>query len=167
MSNLERHAHVEFRAAGWLDDDGKFKDEMQEAICNHVLALLKLFSDEGHSGSTAPYALKMFTTLANFEPLVPLTGEDWEWIEASEGVFQNKRCGRVFKQADRFDGQPYDIEGIVFYDWCERPLDEDEEGYPGTRRYKSSYTSKDSRVVITFPYTPKTEYQETPKGKEQ
>ena len=141
MSNLEKHARMEFRAAGWTDDQGNFNDEMQEAICKHVLELLKVFSDEGHSGSTAPYTVNMFKKLAMFEPLVPLSGEDWEWTEVSDGVFQNKRCSRVFKQADRFNGQPYDLDGRVF---------REPDG--------SCYTSKDSMVPITFPYTPKTEY---------
>jgi len=97
-----------------------------------------------------------------FEPLVPLTGEDWEWTETSEGVFQNKRCSHVFKQADRFDGQAYDIDGIVFYEWHERDLDPDEPGYPGKTRFKSHYTSSESRVPVTFPYTPIKNYVERP-----
>jgi len=36
MSNYKTHAEREFRAAGWLDENGKFNDEMQEAICKHV-----------------------------------------------------------------------------------------------------------------------------------
>lgn len=162
MSNLHNHALAEFRAAGWTDDEGKFKEEMQEAICKHVLELLKVFADEGHSGSTAPYAVNMFKKLAMFEPLVPLTGEDWEWTEVSEGVFQNKRCSRVFKQADRFNGQAYDIDGRVFYEWNERDLEPDEEGYPGKRRFQSYYTSRESMVPITFPYIPTTEHVERP-----
>lgn len=162
MSNLHHHARAEFRAAGWTDEAGNYKDEMQQAICEHVLKLLDVFADEGHSGSSAPYALNVFKKLAMFEPLVPLTGEDWEWAEVGDGVFQNKRCSHVFKQADRFDGQPYDINSVVFYEWCERPLDDDEEGYPGTRRFKSHFTSRDSCVPVTFPYTPKTEYKERP-----
>ena len=161
MNSLHSHALAEFRAAGWTDDNGNYTDEMQEAMCKHVLKLLDVFSDEGHSGSSAPYAVQLFEKLAMFKPIVPLTGEDWEWHEASEGVFQNKRCSRVFKQADRFNGQAYDIDGIVFYEWAERPLDEDEKGYPGTHRFKSHFTSKKSMVPITFPYTPKTEYQES------
>ena len=160
MSNLHSHALAEFRAAGWTDDEGKFKEEMQEAICKHVLELLKVFADEGHSGSTAPYAVNMFKKLAMFEPIVPLTGEDWEWTEVSEGVFQNKRCSRVFKQADRFNGQAYDLDGRVFYEWNERDLEPDEEGYPGKRRFQSYYTSRESMVPITFPYTPTTEHVE-------
>lgn len=151
MSNLKNHALMEFRAAGWCDENGKFDDEMQEAICNHVLKLLEVFSDEGHSGSSAPYAINVFKTLAMFEPLVPLTGEDWEWNEVHDGVFQNKRCSHVFKQADRFDGQAYDIDGIIFYDWYT-----DEDG----NKSKSYFTGRDSCVPITFPYTPTKEYKE-------
>jgi hypothetical protein len=162
MSNLHSHALMEFKAAKWLDDEGKYSDEMQEAICKHVLKLLDVFADEGHSGSSAPYAVNVFKKLAMFEPLVPLTGEDWEWTETSEGVFQNKRCSRVFKQADRFDGQAYDIDGIVFYEWHERDLDPDEPGYPGKTRFKSHYTSSESRVPVTFPYTPIKNYVERP-----
>lgn len=162
MNNYEKHARMEFRAAGWTDADGKFKDEMQEMICDHVLKLLEVFSDEGHSGSTAPYAVNLFKQLALFEPVVPLTGEDWEWNETGRGVFQNKRCSHVFKDED---GKAYDINGKVFFEWRERPLDEDEKGYPGTKRFKSSYTSRDSRVYVTFPYTPTTEYVEV-KGAE-
>ena len=161
-SNLERHAREEFRAAGWVDENGQYIDEMQEAICRHILELLKVFADEGHSGSTAPYTVRMFEKLALFEPIVPLTGEDWEWNEVGPGVFQNKRCSRVFKQADRFDGQAYDLDGRVFYEWNERDLDPDEKGYPGKHRFKSHYTNRESVVPITFPYTPTTEYVERP-----
>jgi hypothetical protein len=151
MSNLKHHALMEFRAAGWVDDKGEYCDEMQGMICDHVLKLLDVFADEGHSGSSAPYAVNLFKTLAMFEPIIPLTGEDWEWTLLDYGVdpkWQNKRCSRVFKDAD---GRAYDIDGIVFYDWFE---DENHE------RHKSHFTGKESRVYITFPYTPKTEYRE-------
>jgi hypothetical protein len=152
MSNLEKHARMEFRAAGWTDDQGNFNDEMQEAICKHVLELLKVFADEGHSGTSAPYTINLFKQLAMFEPIVPLTGEDWEWCEVHDGVFQNKRCGHVFKQADRFNGQAYDGEAVIFWDWCT--------GEETGERFKSHFTSRDSAQPITFPYTPKREYKE-------
>jgi len=156
MSNTQTHALTEFKAAGWLDDDGNYIDEMQEAICNHVLELIKVFSDEGHSGSTAPYTIDLFKKLAMFEPIVPLTGEDWEWTEIAREmsgsnngtVYQNKRCGRVFKD----DDGAYDIDGKVFYNWYTN-----ENG----KRFKSYYTSRDSRVPVSFPYTPTTVYEET------
>ncbi len=158
MSNTQTHALTKFKAAGWLDDDGNYIDEMQEAICNHVLELIKVFSDEGHSGSTAPYTIDLFKKLAMFEPIVPLTGEDWEWTEIAREmsgsnngtVYQNKRCSRVFKD----DDGAYDIDGKVFYNWYTN-----ENG----KRFKSYYTSRDSRVPVSFPYTPTTVYEETKK----
>lgn len=154
MSNLNSHAWNEFKAAGWLDEDGKFKDEMQEAICTHVLKLLEVFADEGHSGSSAPYALNIFKKLAMFEPIAPLTGEDWEWNDVSEyGTgnprWQNKRCSHVFKDGN---GAVYDNNGIVWWEW----FTDKETG----EKFKSHFTNIQSRVPVTFPYTPKTEYKE-------
>jgi hypothetical protein len=152
MSNLKKHAWLEFKAAGWIDENDQFEDEMQEAICKHVLKLIEVFADEGHSGSSAPYAIDLFKKLAMFEPVVPLTGEDWEWHEASEkGVFQNIRCSHVFKQKDRFDGQAYDIDGKIFWEWYTNENGE---------KSKSHFTGRDSCVPITFPYTPTTVYEE-------
>lgn len=155
MSNYKIHAKNEFKAAGWVNDDGSFKDEMQEMICNHVLKLLDVFDGEGHSGSSAPYAIDLFKKLASFEPIAPLTGEDWEWSDVSEyggrengPLFQNKRCGHVFKDSSG----AYDSDGIVWYDWHT-----DEE--TGEKR-KSYFTSRESRVPVTFPYVPKREYKE-------
>jgi hypothetical protein len=149
MSNYKTHAMNEFRAAGWLDENDKYKDEMQEMICNHVLALLEVFCDEGHSGSSAPYAIDLFSKLAKFGPIVPLTGEDWEWNNVGDNVYQNKRCSAVFKQADRFDGKPYYLDGKVFWEWYKSDDGE---------MSKSYFTGGDSQVPIVFPYTPKSEY---------
>lgn len=153
MSNYTDHAMMEFRAAGWIDETDNYTDEMQEAICNHVLKLLEVFNEEGHSGSSAPYAINMFEKLAKFEPIAPLTGEDWEWSDVSgmnggKTWYQNKRCGHIFKD----DTGAYDSSGKVFYDW----YIDDETG----ERYKSYYTSSDSRVYVTFPYSPTTVYEE-------
>jgi len=154
MSNYVQYAMTEFKAAGWLNDDDTFKDDMQKDVCEHILKLLEVFHDEGHSGSSAPYAVRLFSKLAMFTPIVPLTGEDWEWNETSRApnsvtVYQNKRCSAVFKQADRFDGQPYYLDGKIFWEWFR--------GSDGTMR-KSHFTNSESFVPIEFPYTPKSEY---------
>jgi len=154
MSNLRAHAINEFKAAKWLDENGKYCDDMQEAICTHILMLLEVFSAEEHSGSTAPYTINLFSKLAAFEPIVPVTGEDWEWTEVGDGMYQNKRCSHVFKQADRFDGQAYDIDGKVFWEWYKS----EEDG----KMSKINFTSGASHVPITFPYTPKREYEFRP-----
>lgn len=149
MSNLVSHAQREFRAAGWTDENGKFKDTMQEDICNHVLKLLEVFASGGHSGTTAPYTLDVFDTLARFKPIAPLTGEDWEWSDVSEYgggdngfVFQNKRCGTVFKDSNG----AYCIDGKVFWEWVSHP------NIDGGKPFKSCFTSYESRVPVTFPY---------------
>lgn len=156
-----KHAMREFQAAGWTDEHGVFKDGMQRDICDHVIDLLKVFFDEGHSGTSAPYAINLFSKLAKFETLVPLSGEDSEWSLVTEGlsgdgvtVYQNNRCSRVFKQSDQFDGQAYDINGKVFWEWYSSP--DIDNGKP----YKNYFTNSDSFVKITFPYTPETVYEE-------
>lgn len=137
MNNYQRHAQQEFKAAGWDLE----KDSMQKMMCDHVMKLLEVFAGEGHSGSSAPYAVSLFKKLALFEPICPLTGEDWEWHDTGNGVLQNRRCSHVFKQPDRFNGQAYDIDGIIFRD-------------PNG----SCWNTGDSHVAITFPYTPKRKY---------
>jgi hypothetical protein len=142
-SNFIKHAKREFQALGYDLDD---KEEgPNKWIMESIFELLRVFSKQGHSGDSAPYCISVFEKLARFEPLCPLSGNDDEWNEVGNGVFQNNRCSHVFKQADRFNGQAYDIDGKVFRepDGC-------------------CYTSNESFVPITFPYTPKTEYIDVP-----
>ena len=60
--------------------------------------------------------------------------------KTDEGRWQNIRCSHVFKDGD---GRAYDSTGRIFREpnGC-------------------CYTSRDSRVYIEFPYTPKREYVE-------
>lgn len=132
MSKLIDFAKKEFENLGWPGDD-----EMQAAICGDILELIKVFSEQGHSSTTAPYVISRFKKLAMFEPISPLTGADDEWCEVTDGVFQNKRCSHVFKK----NGQAYDIDGKIFRE-----------------KNGSCYTSKDSRVNVEFPYWPESEY---------
>jgi hypothetical protein len=120
------------------------EDDPNLWIQQNIFELLEVFGKQGHSGSSAPYCINLFCKLAKFEPLCPLTGEDSEWHEYSEGMFQNIRCSRVFKNGKRL-GQAYDSEGKVF---------REPDG--------SCYTSSASRVFITFPYTPVWEYVDVP-----
>lgn len=127
--NLYAHALRELPAA-----DG---DEMQTAMNECLLQMVLVFSSQRHSGFSAGYAISALNKLLNFEPLGPLTGEDSEWVEVSEGTWQNNRCSHVFKD----ETGAYDIDGRIFRT-------------PGG----GCYTNRDSRVYITFPYTPKREY---------
>jgi len=142
MSNLIDHAKKELELIGAFTEEGDFYGGMTG---DAVMELIEVFSEQGHSGMSASLVRNLFNKAANYEPLSPLTGEDSEWHEVGDGVFQNRRCCRVFKQANRFNGQAYDIDGKVFRE-------------PNG----SSYTSSDSFVPVTFPYTPHTEYVDVP-----
>ena len=147
--SLQVFAEQELDLIGMTADS----DEMNVAMRKHILHMIKEFADEGHSGFSANYAIGCLTKLLKFEPLSPLTGEDDEWTEIAEDqaiggkLWQNKRCGRVFKDSQR----AYDVDGKIFWEWHTR-----EDG----TKVKTYYTSADSRVDITFPYVPVSEYVE-------
>lgn len=91
------HAEKEFELAGWKDEG---TDVSQGWVMDNIRELLSVFSKQGHSGSSAPYVLDLFNKLARHEIICPLTGKDDEWCNCSEGLWQNKRDSRVFKDKD-------------------------------------------------------------------
>lgn len=99
MSNLIKHAQSELEAAGLFSEKGDFYEGMTGKC---VMELIEVFSKQGHSGMSAPLVIKLFSTLAHFEPIGPVMGTDNEWGETSvmPGVFQNKRFSSVFKNED-------------------------------------------------------------------
>lgn len=150
MSNLLKHAEREFEIAGWnIPEDGQLSiDPMNQAMMGDVKELIEVFSKQGHSGFSAHYTISLFTKLASFEIISPLTGEDDEWSDMSgygdgSPMLQNKRDGSVFKEPDK--GVVYHSDAIVFKD-------------RNKNGSEVSYTSSLSRVNITFPYTPTKKY---------
>lgn len=145
-NSYRQHAEREFAAAGWDESD-----EMQQALCEHLLKLLDVFAEEGHSGTSATYTVEVFRKLALFKPIAPLTGQPDEWLLVGEQngqqLYQNTRCSHVFKEGN----DAYDIDGRIFYEWRS-----DEDG----AQFKSCFTNRDSRVSVTFPYTPNSVYEE-------
>ena len=135
--SLQAFAKAELTRVGAFDKDSMYGGMLGEA----VMKMVDVFADEGHSGYSASIAISLFERVARFEPLTPLTGEDDEWNEigSQEGgpLFQNCRCPHVFKDKNG----AYDIEGRIFRD-------------PSG----SCFTNRESRVPVTFPYTPKREY---------
>jgi hypothetical protein len=136
-SNLVRHAQRELDLAGLFDKDSDYGGMLGEA----VMRMIREFSDEGHSGFSARMAADLFSKLARYEPIRPLTGDPQEWVDHGH-IYQNARCSHVFKE---YDGQAYDLQGRIFRE-------------PSGACYQNS----DSRVPITFPYWPKTEYVDVP-----
>lgn len=136
-SNIVSYAEDELRRAGWADEDAFYGDLMLKAVMRQA----RLFAIEGHSGMSAGIAMNLAKEVCMFKPLTPLTGDDDEWtlLDYGDGTkWQNKRASHVFKDAD---GNAYDIEGRIFRE-------------PSG----ACFTGKDSRVPVTFPYTPKREY---------
>lgn len=131
--NLLSHAEFEFDNLG--------QDEMQLEMNQNLRELILVFSTQGHSGFSASYARRVLNKLLAYEPLTPLSGKTIEWVEVGDGLYQNRRCGSVFKDKNRYNGQAYNIDGKVFVE-------------PNS----VCFTSKDSIVLIEFPYTPVTEY---------
>ena len=153
--SLYSHAVREMDLIGLNDGD-----EMNGAMRSHILHMMEEFTKEGHSGFSANYAISLLSKLLKYEPLSPITGEDSEWVEIAKEVsgtnhgtlYQNNRCGRIFKD----DTGAYDVEGKVFYEW----YTDEETG----EKYKTYFTSIESRVPVTFPYTPVTVYEERLEG---
>lgn len=142
MSNLTEYARNELQRAGLFDKDSDYEGMLGDA----VMKMIEVFAAEGHSGMSASMAVSIFRKVAMYEPLTPLTGDDAEWNEVGTGIFQNNRCSHVFKE----NGQAYDSEGRIFRE-------------PNG----SCYTNADSRVPVTFPYTPTHAYVDVPASGEQ
>lgn len=123
-SGLRSHADRELTS-----DDSQWRESVLDVVC--------AFSLYGHSGGSAPPTIETIRSLLLYEPLGPLTGEDDEWNEVGDGQYQNRRCGNVFKDAER----AWDIDARIFV-------------YPDG----VTVTEKESSKTITFPYVPSTEY---------
>ncbi len=134
-SNLTDYSERELRLAGFFDKDSDYHGALGVA----ALELIKAFADQEHSGFSAGLTVELFRKLAQYEPLLPLTGEESEWDDVRDGLQQNNRCSRVFRK----NGQAYDVEGVIF------------RNTNGT-----CFTNGKSRVFVTFPYVPKHEYLE-------
>lgn len=133
MGDLYEYAKSEMNRQWPRKDD----DEWQALIKENVLEIVKVFSDQGHSGSSAPYVVHILKRLLMWLPLGPLTGEEDEWSEpfGEDMLQQNKRCGSIFREYHD-NNKAYNIRGKVFSD-------------DGGETW---WSNKDSHVPITFPY---------------
>lgn len=130
-SCLVRHAE---RELALMEDQD---DPMQQMMNADILKLIGIFAEQGHSGFSAKYLIRIIERLMRLLPIAPLTGEDAEWNQAYEGVDQNNRCSAVFRD-NHDNATAHYIYGKVF---------SDDEG-------RSWFTNKHSHVHVDFPYTP-------------
>ncbi len=130
-------AHAESEIGDWGREGGGNPNGWMYDV---TMDIVRLFCTQGHSGSSAPFAIAVFKTLANWEPWGPLTGDDDEWMDIGDGIcFQNRRCSHVFK--DSAQGEAYDIQGKIF---------REPNGV--------TFTNIESRTPVTFPYKPTSEF---------
>lgn len=98
MSNLTDHAKKELELAGLFDADSDY-DGM---LGNAVMALVKVFAKQGHSGFSAGRTLAIFNEVANFRNLTPIGTTDGEWMNVSENsngpLWQNTRRSSTFSR---------------------------------------------------------------------
>lgn len=148
MSNLIQHAEQELKIAGLFDEHSDYGGELASA----ALEIVKVFSEQGHSGLSAAVTIDIVKKLVAYQPLTPLTGNDDEWSlihddrTDNKPIYQNKRDSSVFKE----NGIAYKYNGKIF---------REPNGV--------CYTNGDSRVNIEFPYVPKTEYVDVPFSKDE
>lgn len=124
MSNLVDWAEQELARIG----DGT--DEMQNLMNQNVLDIVKTFSEQGHSGFSAEYALNLIKRLLEWKPISAIEDGPDEWNDVSRGgpfLLQHKRCSAVFKHEDGIITYIY---GRVFSDdggetWFTRGGDSD------------------------------------------
>lgn len=93
-SNLVRHARAELRRAGLFDADADYDGALAES----VMALIEVFSSQGHSGMSGGMTIDLFGRLAGFEALSALTTDPSEWVEVGHGIWQNRRDGAAFSK---------------------------------------------------------------------
>jgi len=114
------------------------KDGYNDLLKHAVLELIEVFENQQHSGMSAPIVLSLFSRLADYKPLSPLTGEDSEWDESpfsNDSTQQNNRLSCVFREGND-NSTAYNSQGKLF----------SQDGG------KTWYSCRDSAVPITFPY---------------
>ena len=110
------------------DEDSK---TMQNMMNNDVLELLKVFSVQGHSGFSAPIAIRLFSKLANHKLITEVEDNPDDWDDNG----QHKYITSIFK---RDDGTCYYMYGRLFAE-------------PNSDNF---FYNKASNVDITFPVKP-------------
>lgn len=95
---LVEHAEREMRLAGLYDEDADYDGMIPEA----VMAIVKTFAEQGHSGASAGMVLAILDRVMRFEPLTELTSNPEEWRDVSEAsgypFWQSRRDPAVFSK---------------------------------------------------------------------
>jgi len=141
MQTQTDRAIKELQLAELFNSDSPYDGNIGKA----VEELLIVFQKQSHSGMSASIVSSIFNKIATGGILTPLKGTKDEWHDThtmydstpdDKPLFQNIRYSTIFA-IDDVGTDAYDIHGIIF---------EDPSG--------ATFTSGDSRIPVTFPYTP-------------
>jgi hypothetical protein len=147
MSNIKNHAESELNLLCKISGTDIEDRPLVEEFIPEMLLLIDKFGNSGQSGGSAPYTANAICNtlrkLMLFEPISPISGIDEEWMEVSNEVYQNKRCGSIFKQS--INGTPYYLDAIVWQG------EDDWDSFTGTVCGISS-----RQYIKKFPFKPKT-----------
>lgn len=98
-STVIKHARRELDAVGLLDPDSDYDGMLGQA----VMDLIRVFSEQGHSGYSASATIELFHELAQFKNISPLTDRPEEWEEIHDGIasepdplWQSRRRSEAF-----------------------------------------------------------------------
>lgn len=96
MSNLVNHARCELTKAGLFSKESDYEGMLGPA----VMALVRVFAKQGHSGFSASLTRQIFDRVANFKTLSPLTDSPAEWMLISRNprTWQSRRQSSCFSE---------------------------------------------------------------------
>ena len=122
-----------------------------DAIIRHfvpeIIAICEAFGKSGQSGVSAPYTASALSQaikkLCLQQTIAPLTGEDNEWNECSDKVYQNNRLSSVFKENDK----AHYLDAITW---------KTQKGstWHATAKTKSGEEIKSRQYIKSFPFKP-------------
>lgn len=99
MSNLVEHAKRELRILGYTGEEPA--DSPDRWMYDHIIKMVETFSEEGHSGSSASYAIHVVSKLLQFKNVTPLTSDPEEWMEVS-GFMNGQATWQSRRRSDAF-----------------------------------------------------------------
>lgn len=134
--------HLEREILIYVGDGGS---EFAKSVCEFlpgIYSIIEAFKKGEYSClSDAPEVICdiINKTLCRI-PFTPLTGEDDEWNEPKDGIYQNKRCGEIMKRS--LCGRAFHINGIRWFEEGEVP-------------FRGTVEGISTEQVVSFPLTPK------------
>ena len=137
-------------------------DAVVTPFSKQILALCEAFGKSGQSGGSAPFVASAISQavkkLLLHEPICDVTGHESEWAEiglemgSKEAVYQNFRCGALFKDGS-LDAKAHYLDAIVWKGI------EDWNTFTGSVYVdQNNFELISSVQYVKFPFKPKTFY---------